>query len=284
MILVTAASGTVGQAVYQSLSKSGAAVRAGVHHPRAFLARYPSADAVELDFARPETFGAALRGAGAVFLLTPLHEHMPAWVTSFIAAAKVAGVSRVIRLSALGADWRSAITLGRVHRVAERAVEASGLDFTILRPNAFMQNYINHFGATIRADSAFYLPQGEGRVSVIDVRDIAAVTMQVLAGRDHGGKTYELTGAIALSNYDIADIFSKTLGRTIRYVDVAEPVAADALVKQGMSPWLRGVIMELYAVSRANAAAGVSTHVRELLGREPTDFPQFIADHAACLR
>jgi uncharacterized protein YbjT (DUF2867 family) len=284
VILVTAATGTVGRAVFQSLAGAGVSARAGVRNPQAFLAAHPSADAVALDFDQLETFGPALQGASAVFLLTPLHEQMPAWVGNLVAAAEEAGVRRIVRLSAMGADWQPAITLGRVHRAAERAIEQSGLDYTILRPNAFMQNYVNHFGATIRADGAFYLPQGGGRVSVIDVRDIAAVATRVLVGCEHEGKTYELTGGEALSNYDIAAILSETLGRPIRYVDVAEQVADAALARQGMSPWQSRVIMELYAVSRADVAATVSTHVRELLGRPPTGIRRFVADHAAGLR
>ena len=92
--------------------------------------------AVRLDFNRPETFGSALRGANAVFLLTPRHERMPAWVASLVAVAKAVGVDRIVRLSAMGANWQSAITLGRGHRAAEKAIEQSGLEYTILRPQA----------------------------------------------------------------------------------------------------------------------------------------------------
>jgi uncharacterized protein YbjT (DUF2867 family) len=131
---------------------------------------------------------------------------------------KRAGVRRIVRASALGAG-PDGITMARWHWEVERAVEDSGIPFTILQPNTFMQSYFSH-APSIAASNTFHLPQGSASVSLVDVRDIAAVAAACLTEDGHEGKRYIVTGAKALSNDEIADELSSLLGRTITYTDV----------------------------------------------------------------
>jgi len=178
-VLVTGVTGTVGACVARALGGEQAIVRGGARQLPKPAARVPKVEYVGLDFADDNSIAKALRDVDALFLLTPLSARMPDQVTRIIRAAANGGVRRVVRLSAFGAG-EGITRLGRVHREAEAIVENAGMEWTLLRPNAFMQNYINQHAAEIRARGRLRSPQGDGRVSLIDARDIAAVVALAL--------------------------------------------------------------------------------------------------------
>jgi hypothetical protein len=173
MILITGAAGTVGSEVVKGLMAAGARVRVGYRNRKPDA---PGADAVPFDFDRPEMISPALAGVEKVFLLSNIVSHE----LNLVRAAKAAGVRHVVKLSV----WRAheeAYSFARWHRPVELELEGSGLAWTFLRPNLFMQNTVNFMGETIRRDGAFYMPSGSVRVSQIDARDIAAVAVQALS-------------------------------------------------------------------------------------------------------
>ena len=275
-ILVTGPTGTVGTHVVAGLQTKQAAVRAGA---RIHGARAPGMDWVKLDFSRPHTFAPALEGVEQVFLLTPLEERMVDAACALVERAVAEGVRKIVRLSAFSAGLEPDTKLGRVHGEVERFIEASGLQWTFLRPNSFMQNFVNYAGYEIRAHDRFRMPQGAGAVSVIDARDIAAVAVESLIDSSSSNRALELTGAEALSNQRIAETLSVVTGRQIRYVDIPPTEARDTMRGAGMCEWLIEIILELYEYSRSGAAAGVTSAVSDVLGRPPTSFLQFAQDH-----
>jgi uncharacterized protein YbjT (DUF2867 family) len=145
-----------------------------------------------------------------------------------------------------------------------------------------MQNYLTAFGEAIRSRRLFAMPQGRGAVSVVDVRDVAAVAVAALTDTEtrHHGQCYELTGPEALANDDIAEILSEVTHRAIRYVNVSEREARETMRNQGMPKWLVEVLLELYRVSRDGMAARVSSATQDVLGRAPISFRQFATDYA----
>src|SRR5438128_7621197 len=163
MILVTGARGTVGSEVVRQLQAKGGRFKVASREP----GKAPAGlEAVVFDLDRPDTLPAALEGIDTVFLLSNV-------VTSelnAVKAAPAAGVKRIVKLSAWGAG-EEAFSFARWHRQVEKAIEASGLRWTHLRPNGFMQNVVNYTGTTIRREGAIYLPAGEARISHVDVRD-----------------------------------------------------------------------------------------------------------------
>jgi uncharacterized protein YbjT (DUF2867 family) len=148
IVFITAATGTVGSQVVEELLKIGAPIRAGVH------SRPLEIDGVEshkIDFNRPETMAPALEGVSDLFLASyeTWHEQ------NAVPVAQEAGVQRIVKLSA----WRAAdeaFIVGRWHRDVERALEDSGMVWTFLRPNMFMQNTINVMGDSIRKENSIY--------------------------------------------------------------------------------------------------------------------------------
>ena len=201
----------------------------------------------------------AFDGIERFFSVSPLVENLVQLGTNTIEAAKNAGVRYIVRSSAMGAAEK-AITMGRLHGEVEKAVETSGIPYTILQPNTFMQSYRMN-AETVRKDRAFYLPMSDGKVSVIDVNDIAAVAVACLTEPGHEGKKYILTGPEALSNYDIAEKLTTYLGRTIAYLDVSPAQAEETMTRAGMSPWMIRVLLELFQICREGYANQISPSV-----------------------
>lgn len=117
-------------------------------------------------------------------------------------------------------------TFGRSHRQAEKIIEESGIPYTFLRPNGFMQNFLNYYGQSIKTQSAFYLPAGDGKLGLVDVRDIAAVAVEVSLTKGNGSeqqnenKSCDITGPEALPYSQAAETLSKEIGNKISYVDI----------------------------------------------------------------
>jgi uncharacterized protein YbjT (DUF2867 family) len=115
--------------------------------------------------------------------------------SNLVNAAKKSGVEYIIKQSVMGADAEPGITPGRLHRQAEKIIEESGISFSFLRPNFFMQNFVNYYSSMIKSQGALYAPAGDGKVSLVDGRDIAWVAVQALiSDNQHRGKAYNITG------------------------------------------------------------------------------------------
>ena len=201
-ILVTGATGTVGSEVVKQLTSSGHRVRAAIHTPtKAHKFKDNMVDLVTLDYTRPETFADAFKDVDKLFLLTPISPNMGSNSSNLVNAAKQNAIKHIVKLSVMGADAEPGIIIGRLHRQEEKIIEGSGIPYNFLRPGAFMQNFVNYFGETIKNQNAFYFPAGEGKVSFVDVRDIASVAVVFLTRNDtkYENKAYGITGQEALS-------------------------------------------------------------------------------------
>lgn len=154
-ILVTGATGTVGGELVGQLTAAGYEVRAAVHTPtRARRLGGRGITAVALDYDDPGTWGAALSGVEGVFFVGWAGPGFADLSARFAAAAQRAGAQRLVKLSAYGADFAPEFLIARHHCESERAIEATGIAYTHLRPNVFMQNLINYYGESIRRDGS----------------------------------------------------------------------------------------------------------------------------------
>src|SRR5581483_5846081 len=227
MILITGASGTVGRELVKRMARPEKRIRAMVRdRDRAASIAYPGVDLVSGDFGDIQTLDDAMSGVNKAFLLTSPGPDQLDWETNFLQAASRSNLRHIVKLSALGAALDSPARLLRAHAEAETRLQDSGIPFTILRPNQFMQNFLN-FRDPIIHRGEFYAPMGEGRISIVDVRDVAAVIEAVLSEYGHEDKVYDVTGPEALTYGEIAGLFSQELGKPVAYVDVPPEKMAD---------------------------------------------------------
>ncbi|NMO14224.1 SDR family oxidoreductase [Pyxidicoccus fallax] len=284
MILVTGAGGTVGTALLEELKSARHAFRAAFHsQAKADKARAAGLDAVALDFEKPETLRPAMAGVDAVFLLGSGGAGQVEREINVVNAARAAGVKKLVKLSVWGAA-EEGYSFAKLHRPIERAVEASGLAWTFLRANGFMQNFVNHMAGTLKAQGAIYQPAADTRISHVDVRDIARVAARALTASGHEGKAYDLSGPQAFSYGEAAEILSRALGRKIAYVPLSDEAAKAGMLGAGIPEHYAEALLDLYRYYRKGVASAVSPAVKDVTGREPTSFEQFARDHADAWR
>jgi len=278
MILITGASGNVGKEVLKQAAASGAKVRAAFQTANKAATAPSGVEIATVDYNQPETLRAALKGVDKVFLVGPPAQNLVALERKAVDAIKQAGGAHIVKLSALGG--RGAI-YPRQHAESEDYIKSSGAPYTFIRPNGFMQNLVNYNAPTITSQNAFYGCQGEGKVSHVDIRDMAAVAVKALTEDRHQGKTYTLTGPRALTNAELAQILSDDLGRDIRYVDLPVEQFKQALLGAGLPDWSANALIDLQQLYRNGGASAVTNDVEQLLGRKPRSFEQFSRDYAS---
>lgn len=278
MILITGASGNVGSEVLKQAAAAKLPLRAAYQTAEKAKAAPAGVETALLDFNQADTVRAALRGIEITFLVGPPTANVAELEGRFVDEAKKSGVKRIVKLSAMGA--RTAI-FPSLHRDSEEKIEAAGIPYTFLRPNGFMQNFVNYNAATIQSQNAFYGAQGNGAVSHIDIRDIAAVAVKVMSGKGHEGKAYPLTGMEALTNEQVAQKLSRVLGRTIRYVDLAPGDMKKAMLAAGMPEWSVNAVLDLQRMYSRGGASMVDPTAAQVLGRAPISFEHFVRDYAA---
>jgi uncharacterized protein YbjT (DUF2867 family) len=281
MILITGATGTVGSEVVKRLSAKGVRMRALTRDPgKADIVRLPQVEVVRGDFGDADSIRLACASVHRAFLLTNSTERAEEQQTTFMRIAQESGVQHIVKLSQLHADANSPGRFLRYHGAVEAAIRASGLTFTFLRPNLYMQGLLN-FRQSIQQKGAFFAAVGDARISSIDVRDLADVAVAALTESKHDNRTYSLTGPKALTFADMANQLSGAVERTITFVDVPPESMRTALADLGFPAWQADGLLEEFAMYRRGEAAEVESGVSEALGRPPRSFDEFARDYAS---
>ena len=292
-ILVTGATGTVGSEVIKQLVSSPdtsnfhikTAVRsAGEESEKRVAAE--RVKPVQIDYNKPDTIERALKDVDRLFLLTPFQSNMVELSSNLVNAVKKSvAVKHIVKLSVMGADAEPGIIGGRLHRQAEKIIEESGISYTFLRPNFFMQNFINFFSQTIKEQGAFYVPAGDGKVSFVDVRDIAAVAVRALLDESkHAWQAYNITGPYAISYAQAAEMLSNEIGKKIEYVDISEDQAREGMKAMGMDEWFINSMMELFGITRAGYVSDISHTIEQVTGKKPITFSEFAKDYSRAFK
>lgn len=175
-----------------------------------------------------------------------------------MATAARAGLKYIFKLSQFAADEASPVRFLRYHAAVERAIIDPGMTYTFIRPNLFMQGLLG-FSQSIKAEGRFFAAAGDANISVVDVRDNAAVAAAALTRLGHEGRTYTLTGPAALTHVEMASGLSEAIGHPIAFVDVPPEAMRDALLGMGMPPWQPDGLVEDYAHHRRGEAASVAS-------------------------
>jgi len=277
MILVTGATGKTGVDLVRLLVAAREPVAALVRDP--VRARELLGDGVELvtgDFDDEASVERAVAGVERVYVLTPPHPQQLEWERRVIATAREADVRHVVKHSLLGADAGSRMEAARQHAAIEDALVGSGLPYTILRPNFFFQT----FASGMVVQGAMYTAAGEGKVSGIDTRDVAAAAVATLTGEGHEGRTYTLTGPEAFTFGEAAAVIGEVTGRPVTHVDIPPEALAAGMKQAGAPDWLAQDVAALQQEYADGVGAAVTDDVRELTGREPRSLRDFVREHA----
>ena len=279
MILVTGASGNNGIELIKRLSDLGASVRAMVRKQRhSGEGALPGVEFVTADFDDPASMHSVLDGVARAFLVTNSSEGVEERQLRFVELARTAGVEHVVYLSQLHAAADSPVRFLRYHAVVEEALRSSGMMFTNLRPNLYMQGLLM-FGKSIAAEGRFSAAIGDAQVSIVDVRDIAAVAAATLTENGHYGKTYDITGPEALTHAEMASQLSEALGKPVSFVDIPEQAMREALLGFRVPEWQTDGLIEDYAHYRRGEASTLSSAVRDVTGNPPHSFSAFARDY-----
>lgn len=284
MICVTGASGTLGSELIKQLESAKALFRAAYFSPQKVeIARARGFDAVVIDYNRPETLRRAFQGCDKLFLLGPTVPNQTEIELNGVEAAKQAGIQHIVKQSVLGAD-EEGYALAHMHRLVEKAIESSGMAWTFLRPNSFMQNVVTFMAGTIKTESAFYSSSDVARISHVDVRDIAAVAVHSLTNPDHEGKAYALTGPQAFTYDEFASELSQALGRVIRHINLSPADMKAGMLAQGTPEVIAGWLIDLERFYREGGASRITRDIRQVTGRDPVRFAQYARDYASMFR
>lgn len=271
--LITCATGSVGRRVVNILEAQGQRVRAGVHRMEASpRVNRQFTEVVALDFSDLRSIEAAVTGVNQVCLITPHTNKQVEWATLLIDKAKEAGVKRIVRLSGLAAAMGPEVQVGRWMNTVENYLADSGLEWTIIRPGPFMQNFMKLYP---QKDRHYWPPMGDGKVCHIDISDVAQILAKVLTEEGHNQKTYTITGSQPLSMTEATDILAQASHASIAYHPLPEPQARELLEETGKPDWLIEVLMQLFAAFKSGAASLSVDTVEKMLGRAPVSFEEF---------
>lgn len=277
-ILVTGATGKVGGAAVRALRKRGIAVRALVHDSAkaAPLAEIGAELAVG-DFTEPSSLDAALRGIRVVILVSPA---IPAQELSVVEAAVRAGATHIIKATSK-ASADSPIARRRGQAEIEAGIIATGLDYTFLRSNAYMQNLLMLAPAIAKTDS-FGSAAGDGRIGMVDARDVGEVAAVIAAVPErHVRATYQLSGPELITYEQIAAQLSSLLGRPISFRATSFEDDKQAMIRAGLPEAIAAMNAQAQSLTAEGDAAWLSDDVAKLLGVPPRSVSQFLRDYEA---
>ncbi len=276
-VLVTGATGKLGRELVPLLLEEGVEVTAGTRDPERGRALFGSkVEVVELNYTRTETYDAALTWADRVFLMPPpFSPDAYEAIGAFLDWAVSARVKHVVLLSGMAMPEESDLPLRRV----ERHLEGQDVVGTIIRPNLYMQNlYPGFIYRQIRRDGRIRLPAGRESVSLVDVRDVAAVAARALTGSGWGDQRITLTGPRALTMEEVSRILSQHVGREIGYEAIDDDEFRETLETDGWRTGEVEVILGLFRSIREGWRKPVLPELEEALGRPARTFEDFAAE------
>lgn len=282
MILVTGATGNIGAPLCAFLQAAKLKFRA-VAHSAESLSQLQSVGvaAVQADMLAPSTLDPAMKDVETVFLVSPPGPQLPEMERNVVAAAKRAGVKRIVKSSAIGANPHASGAFLRWNGQAEQEVTSSGLAWTILRPNGFLQGLGGNFGRSVAADGVLRMFGGGARVSYVDVRDVATCALAVLGQQGHDFRVYDVTGPEALSFEEIATRLAAKLRKPVRFIEMSEAEAYRGMVVAGLPAELAHGVIGLQNFYRQGGAALVTGTIERLSGRTPRTFDNYLNENRA---
>jgi uncharacterized protein YbjT (DUF2867 family) len=277
-IVVIGGTGTVGSQTVKELLKRGANVRVMTRSADRIASLPDGVEGVIGNMLEPESLPAVFAGSDALFLITPLARDETAQGIDAVDAAVAAGVRRIVYLSVQEADKALMIPHFVSKLPVEGVIRASGVEYTILRPNNFFQNDL----AVLDAIRAGFYPQPCGSIGMhrVDARDIAEAAAIALTQPGHSGKTYSVVGSRAWTGPEIAEALTKYLGKPVVYAG-DDLKAWAAQMRAFMPGWLVRDLEIMFQHFLETGLLATQAEIDELtavLGHAPRSYEAFIKD------
>jgi uncharacterized protein YbjT (DUF2867 family) len=278
MILVIGATGATGRALVDALSASGHPFKCAVRSvERAGGILGNAVELIAADLEAPASIETAAQGCDKIFLLSGHSPQMAGMQIAAIDAAKGAGVRHVVKSS--GLMYSPDMLIPRLHREIEEHLQASGLEWTILRPNFFMPNFLNT-APMVKEQGKIMMPfLADIPITMIDVRDTADVAVKALTEDGHTGKIYALAGGRETPGR-FARLLSDALSREIPYIQITTDQLRGVLEKRGLPDWAIQQQLDIEKDVNAGGLDIASNDVARVTGHAPRNLADFVAEHA----
>ena len=277
--LVFGATGNTCSILIPELIKAGQKVRAFVRdEEKARPLKDAGAEIYVGDLDKGETIDAALDGVDKVYLCTWNGPTAAIHGKNVIEAIKRVGTRPfVVRHSAFGAD--SSELIQQIKEVDD-ALRESDIPWTSIRPTFFMQNLMMA-SPSIQNDGNIYWDWADGKAGMLDIRDVAECALGALTGKAEEGKEYILTGPKSISMQDVADSFSRTLGKKINYVAVPHTATKEAMLGMGIQEFIADAYVELNKGFSEGFADTTTDYVEILSGHRARSIDDFTRDFSS---
>ncbi len=277
--LVTGATGTIGSEILRLFAERGVSdIRALVHDQnKVGQVEAQGAEPAVGSFEDEAALTAAMTDVETVILITPANPAAESQAANVIEAARTAGTQRIVRVSAIKADPEGPTNNTRAHGNTETELIDSGMGYVMLRPNLFMQNLFMA-ADQIRQQGQFSFAMGDGRMGMIDTRDIAACAVACTLSDQWDGESYELTGPETLSYFDVADVLKELLGKPTAYQPTSPEAIYEMIKSAGWGDWMAALARD-YGQAYASGWGGFTTdNVEKIAGTPPRSLRAFATE------
>jgi uncharacterized protein YbjT (DUF2867 family) len=280
MILITGATGKSGSATARALSDLGQGYRALIRNPeKEEELKALGAEVVIGSIEDNQSLVKAMSDVEKVLILLPNSENQLALETQIVDVALQSGTKHIVKVSSIEATPDATSPIPKLHLEVENYIKASGLEWTMVKPNFYMQNLLGS-ATTIKEQAKIFLPMGEGKTGMIDTRDVGKVIAKVLSEEGHSSMNYEITGPEILSFYDVAETFSNALNKTVNYIDLPMPAYKEILSNFLTNQWHLDAVIDLFEGIREGGIEEKTDTYEALMGEPPKSLEEFIIEHS----
>lgn len=268
--LIIGASGNVGSEIGKILKEKGQKVALATSK------EIKSDEQVHLNLISGEGLEKAFEGVDRAFLLAPPgYTNQDEILKPVIDLAKKNKLKKVVLMTAMGADANPDAPM----RKAEIELEKSGLNYNIIRPNWFMQNFNTFWIQGILSQQKIFLPVGKAKGSFIDTRDIAAVAAELLFNDNFSNKAFNLTGKDVLDHDQVASIISNVTDKNISYQEISPEAMREGLLLAGLPADYTEFLLMILEFFKLGYSEQTTNSVKEITGKEPISFIQYAEDY-----
>ena len=280
MILLTGATGKTGSATAKALNERGIKFRALIRNEEkregieslggeVIIGSIENKEAVDQSMVDVET----------ALILLPNSENQLSLEKQLVDSAKQAGANRVVKMSSIEATPDATSPIPRLHLESEEYIKQSGLNWTMVKPNFYMQNLLAS-AATIKDQGKIFLPMGQGKTGMIDTTDVGKVLAKVLSEDGHESMNHEITGPEILSFFEVAEIFTQGLGKQVDYVDVPLAAYKETLGQFLTNQWHLDAVIDLFKGIADGGIEEKTDTYSNLMGESPKSLSQFVSENS----